>query len=289
MSKPDIPVDDTSLARPSSLGETSHHVFHPINEYDALMRAQPGDEPEVSVADLQALRDIINDATDQLEPKLRWIVDCIHRERWSYRQLETATGIPSSTLERWMRQAEADLRDHLLLTSTTIRERVYMNATWDEAAQAAVRSIAPIPNEGTGYLSEQVALDCIDRKIEHLRKLVHARHVDVDSFVPAMSTMGLMAANILATQGAWSEGEMVDLLIRKQADYGHGNINAFGVIGLVVRMSDKVARYHNLRGKQGATEPRVDALVDIVGYATIAVMLQDGTFNLPLNPEGDAA
>ena len=288
MSKPDIPVDDTSLARPSSLGETSHHVFHPINEYDALMRTQPGDDPDVSVAELQALRDLINDATDLLEPKLRWIVDCIHRERWSYRQLEAATGIPSSTLERWMRQAEADLRDHLLLTSTTIRERVYMNATWDEAAAAAVRSIAPI-DQGSGFLSEQVALDCIDRKIEHLRKLVHTRTTDVVDFVPAMSTIGLMAANILANQGAWSEGEMVDLLIRKQADYGHGNINAFGIIGVVVRMSDKVARYHNLRGKQAATEPRVDALVDLVGYATIAVMLQDGTFNLPLYTEGDAA
>ena len=78
--------------------------------------------------------------------------------------------------------------------------------------------------------------------------------------------------------------EVADLVIRKQKDYGHDNINAFGEFGLIVRTNDKLARLHNLhcKGSQGITEPRIDAWKDIAGYALIALMLDEGTFNLEL-------
>ena len=40
--------------------------------------------------------------------------------------------------------------------------------------------------------------------------------------------------------------EIVTLVCQKQADYGHGNINAFGELGIKVRVSDKKARLKNI-------------------------------------------
>ena len=53
--------------------------------------------------------------------------------------------------------------------------------------------------------------------------------------------------------------EIADIVIKKQHDYGHENILAFGEFGVLVRTNDKLARLKNLIGKEGITEPRVDA------------------------------
>ena len=79
--------------------------------------------------------------------------------------------------------------------------------------------------------------------------------------------------------------EIAELVIRKQRDYGHDNINAFGELGLLVRTNDKVARLKNLRGKEGVTEPRIDAWIDIAGYAILALMLDKDWFKLELKDE----
>lgn len=42
--------------------------------------------------------------------------------------------------------------------------------------------------------------------------------------------------------------ENVQLLDKKQRDYGPHNISAFGLFGCVVRMNDKVERFKNLQG-----------------------------------------
>jgi hypothetical protein len=76
--------------------------------------------------------------------------------------------------------------------------------------------------------------------------------------------------------------ELAELVIRKQADYGHDNILAFGELGLIVRCSDKVARLRNLHNKEGVTEPRVDAWSDLGGYSIIALMLDRGWFTKEL-------
>ena len=76
--------------------------------------------------------------------------------------------------------------------------------------------------------------------------------------------------------------EIAELLCKKQADYGHDNINAFGEFGLLVRTNDKVARLRNLQGKEGKAEPRIDAWRDIAGYAIIALMIDRDWFKLEL-------
>ena len=81
--------------------------------------------------------------------------------------------------------------------------------------------------------------------------------------------------------------ELADLLRRKQADYGPGNIMAFEHVGLMVRLSDKIERLKNLQGRDADPnfESLRDTYMDIAGYAVIGMMLLDGSF--PPKEDGD--
>jgi len=81
--------------------------------------------------------------------------------------------------------------------------------------------------------------------------------------------------------------EMAELVIRKQRDYGHDNINAFGEFGILVRVNDKVARLRNLIGKDKTSnnESLDDTWRDIVGYGLVALMFRNGDFNLELEKD----
>lgn len=85
----------------------------------------------------------------------------------------------------------------------------------------------------------------------------------------------------------WETEDQVELLSRKQRDYGHDNVNKFGALGVEVRLWDKIARYQNLlgRGSQAANESTVDTLKDVIGYVTIWYMVKYGVFNLPLEED----
>ena len=70
-------------------------------------------------------------------------------------------------------------------------------------------------------------------------------------------------------------------VISKQHDYGHDNIMAFKEQGLVVRLSDKVARLKNLLWTNidaPKNEPIEDTFIDVAGYAIIGLMLANNTF-----------
>ncbi len=86
------------------------------------------------------------------------------------------------------------------------------------------------------------------------------------------------------------------LMVGKQKDYGPNNINAFGEMGVIVRMSDKFERLKNLlfsededgnviwAGDQGAENESVDdTYMDILNYALIALMVRKGYWNAPFN------
>lgn len=77
--------------------------------------------------------------------------------------------------------------------------------------------------------------------------------------------------------------DMHSLLVRKQRDYGPMNIMEFGHIGIIIRMFDKVARLRNLVSKgedvlssnSVINETFVDTLMDIIGYCTIGLMIEE--------------
>lgn len=76
-------------------------------------------------------------------------------------------------------------------------------------------------------------------------------------------------------------------LAEKQAAYGTGNIKKFGARGIVVRCSDKRERLENMwrTGHKSMIEPIEDSYMDLLGYSTIALMLTDNVFDLPLDKD----
>ena len=76
--------------------------------------------------------------------------------------------------------------------------------------------------------------------------------------------------------------EIAQTVVRKQKDYGPNNIrkSPFGpLIGLTVRLYDKIARLANLAGgEKPQNESLRDTFIDIAGYGLIGLMILDGTF-----------
>ncbi len=82
--------------------------------------------------------------------------------------------------------------------------------------------------------------------------------------------------------------EIVEVLSRRQADYGQGNILGFGEKGIMVRLWDKVNRLKNLLWdtKGDVRGERIeDTFVDLCGYSILALMLRRGWFTLPLKED----
>lgn len=153
--------------------------------------------------------------------------------------------------------------------------------TWDEAARAALDEILSLNfGSGTPSLVEELRAD-----VRYLRDGFGAGG---RSSLGAFNLIAWDALDLTHQRTGLDEYEVAErvhaILVSKQHDYGCGNILAFGVDGLIVRLSDKVARLINLL--ESRAEPKnesvLDTLFDIIGYAAIAHMLKAGTFELPL-------
>lgn len=72
--------------------------------------------------------------------------------------------------------------------------------------------------------------------------------------------------------------EAIALCCAKQRDYGPGNIPAFGELGVLVRLNDKVERLKNLinSGKEPTHESLEDTWVDLINYAMIGIAVRRG-------------
>lgn len=83
---------------------------------------------------------------------------------------------------------------------------------------------------------------------------------------------------------AWNVAfENVKLIDRKQQDYGPGNISQFGLVGVIIRMNDKIERLKNIFFERDGTprkevtvsnESIEDTLRDISNYGTIGYMVR---------------
>lgn len=101
-----------------------------------------------------------------------------------------------------------------------------------------------------------------------------------DKYVSQIPKNWNQAAAIIAN-------EIVQTIVKRQHDYGTGNILGFREKGIVVRIWDKVNRLKNLVwGDKEAKGERVeDTFVDLAGYSIIALMLRRGWFELPLRDQ----
>ncbi len=83
---------------------------------------------------------------------------------------------------------------------------------------------------------------------------------------------------------AWLNAECDRVMIKKQRDYGSLNIAIWDVLGVAVRLTDKVMRLRELilSGRSPQNESIRDTAVDIRNYGLILLMLIDGLWGLPM-------
>lgn len=71
----------------------------------------------------------------------------------------------------------------------------------------------------------------------------------------------------------------VDRVMRERhKKYGPGNIAEFGELGILVRLSDKLARLKNNRDTDFGDESVGDTILDVVGYGLIWMMWRNGSW-----------
>ena len=69
--------------------------------------------------------------------------------------------------------------------------------------------------------------------------------------------------------------ENIQLMDKKQQDYGSGNISAFGEFGVIVRLNDKMERLKNLNKMPSVKNESIeDTYQDIANYAVIALLIR---------------
>lgn len=254
----------------------------PGTRTEALMQAAPLAEPQQSLEDVEPIREAVIAKMALLEEQDRFILEAIFFEGISQRELGRRLGLQKSYTGRLVARAKERF-ERILLTSTIIQERVGMQPSWNSAARGHLLDLAP-----EGEETWDASIELIEQSIEDAR--YHASFLDdggeyhPEQLLFNITDIGMCATALLDMKARWSIQRLEDLLVSKQRDYGCGNILAFGLLGIAVRLSDKVARFQNLTatGKTPANESLNDTLDDLVGYTVVARMLVRDQFTLPL-------
>ena len=164
---------------------------------------------------------------------------------------------------------------------STTRKHNYKN--FNQAAQGAYDAIML---DAKNTLSDRNKFDPIETFMSRWIKGLQSGDYNADDL--ELATMvakraGVEALYWLSNNLGTEMPNIVDIVCAKQHDYGHGNINNFGVIGIGIRLCDKIARIKNLENQpKPKNESLIDSYVDIVGYAMIAIMLDEESFQLQL-------
>lgn len=265
----------------------------PETPLQALMETAPNDTPIESLQEMQQLRDAVSTAWDDLCEQDRDLLNAYEVERLSYTDIGYRFGFSQSTAHRLVRKARNNLKSTLRHHPVVI-ERYFVNkqiedvesplfqpGDWRAACRIELLWLAP---DGL----EAVVPDIVAALTIKLAQATHRwengqREARISW---SLAQMGRLAAAWLEQHDAWDMEATLDLLCQKQHDYGHQNILAYRMAGLVVRTSDKVARITNLMKRGGLSavpgEGLADAFTDIIGYAAISRMLAYNTFELGL-------
>lgn len=244
----------------------------PETDIEALMMAKPFEEPQQSNEDLLELRDAVAAIVDELDERSLWVINACISEGKSLQTIADELGMTKTHVWRIRNQAYEKLR-RIMSADTTIRKSVRLAETWDQSASQWVTYLADT-TEQTPITADEL-VEYRDAIVDYIA--TEPKHIEHLFIVIAQRTIAL-----LRLMEIWDTGEMVSTLCKKQHDYGHGNINRFGLMGVAVRLSDKVERYMNLKGREAKNESTNDTLIDVVGYCVVALMLLDETFQLPL-------
>lgn len=236
------------------------------------MIAGIGEDAVESVQELQPIREAVAQCIEQLSEHDRFIVDAVNSEMISYEELGQRLGVSKPHAWR-LKNAAYDKLKYFLMMHPVIRRRIEVADTWDESALQWITHLDSLAKDS-------VEIDSV--KLRSLRDKAVASVRDEQLSPLFWTSIASMAISGLRSKGGFSVQGMLTLLVKKQNDYGHGNILQFGQFGVFVRLSDKIERLHNLKSKKALSEPYLDALWDVVGYCVVALMLDDGTFSLEL-------
>ena len=155
---------------------------------------------------------------------------------------------------------------------------------FNEAAESALCHLEELAQK---VVLEKKPFESVEKYISRWIKLMseNSRHHrdDLELATSVIKHAGACAIKILEADNKYNHDEIVALVCKKQHDYGHNNITNFGVIGVSIRICDKIARIDNLK-KTGSpsNESLLDSYLDIIGYSIIARMLEEQTFRLKL-------
>lgn len=162
-----------------------------------------------------------------------------------------------------------------------------MKPTYSTFNKAADAALTKLREEASTTLPDPKMFKPIETYISkwiQSLQLGNAEESDTELATLVLERAGVQALQwLLDNHPPFEHSEMVQLLCHKQHDYGHNNITNFGIIGVAIRICDKIARIDNLsKRNQPTNESLVDSYIDIVGYAMISIMLNEDSFKLPL-------
>lgn len=257
----------------------------PQSEMQALMETVPGEEPVASSDEMLVLREAVASAVQSLPAKYRNAILLTTYQGLSLKEAGEAMGFSDVHVMRIRNIAYDKLRDTLTM-NIELRRRYEMAKTWDQSATQWVAHVA-----GLSKPVKTIQFEAIRDRIDALIGITfrNEKEPNPESFI----VIAAPVIGYLRHVNMWDSAEMSRLLAAKQHDYGHKNIDRFGLQGIVVRLNDKYERLANLEFtrqflKEGNTvAPKVDetifdTLQDIVGYCIIGLMVLDDTFKLEL-------
>ena len=241
---------------------------------EAEQLLQPGEPDSVGgVVHIVA----VQNAIEKLDPLSRQCMEAVFYEGISYSTLGKRLGISKVHAWRLARKAMAELQRSLSVDQS-INLRYNMFDNWDEAASAVLDEWHTLTSGSRAN----------HQHLNSYRKTL-ARAVREQKEIPRLDIIDVAheAIGELKAQKQWDCDEMLNLLVRKQRDYGHENILAFGHVGIAIRMCDKLARLDSLltSGSTPSNESLVDTWMDLVGYAVISEMLYLDVFELELKDD----
>lgn len=240
------------------------------------LMAMPGDTVHVDIS--IDVREAVTDIILSLDSASRFVIESRYIWGHSFSEMATMLGYNSkSSAHDKLKEAENILKVRLL-ESPAVRKFLGGNMkNWNEAARFELDRITT--SLKAGYKFDGDLFDEYSRMLGDAVRSNNETDIVVWSWYTAVE-----AARYMDSIGEWDADEIEYVLVSKQHDYGHDNINAFGQIGLAVRLSDKIARYYNLirRDREAKNEPFMDCLKDMVGYGVLSAMLAAETFDLEL-------
>lgn len=175
-------------------------------------------------------------------------------------------GIPRTRLEEWY-PSLPEQPTGLDQTTTDAVHPVEMPArgSYRNNARLYERATEPVNQEGTDMPMIDLYRPTEPEQTWETKKTNDTSNTlenpDVDAFVSDVEE---------------TYAEMTELLRKKRESYGPSNLLDDGMLGITARMGDKLGRIRNM-SKKGITtaadgESLDDALRDIIGYATLALI-----------------